>query len=196
MTEISTNCTRVFCAPGRGESFQDSFAKLTWREKVELYYVDFTPAFGRLLFTEQIALFERIIREKFWSQDAILLGRSFGSWIILNTLMRFEPIYPGTVVLVSSVLGFGGTANLQFIAPRGWKFWDEAKERVAPAKRFMLIHAVDDDQCPIKHAQKLSDMWHIDLVTFQDGGHQLVKTSHCEEVSEIIHNLHFEHSNT
>lgn len=190
MLAESENCTKVFCAPGRGESFKEAFGRLSWCEKADIYSIDFTPEFARLLFTEQMALFRRSFREQFWSQNAVLLGRSFGSWVLLNALMKCETVYPGTVILVSSVLGFGGTANLKFIAPRGWKFWDEAKERAAPpARHLVLIHAEDDDQCPVEHARTLSDMWGIELVTFPDGGHQLIKRSYYQEISEIIHNL-------
>ncbi len=159
-------------------------------QDIEISSVDFTDEFAKLLFTEQMDLFTRIIRKDYWNKDALLVGRSFGAWILINALMKIDDTYPGTVILIASVLGQGGQGNLQFIAPRGWKFWEEAEARKdSPASRLVLIHAVDDDQCPYKHAERLSKLWDIELVSFQSGGHGLGARTRRMQVTEAVERL-------
>jgi len=80
-----------------------------------------------------------------------------------------------------------------FIAPRAKSFWREAaSRRVSPAQRIVLIHATNDDQCPLEHAEKLSRIWGLDLVTFKKGGHGLGKENALRKelagvVQEIWH---------
>jgi len=183
----SEDAKRVFYAPGRAETWQTSVAGLSLGDGIEVHSIDFTDQFGRMLFTDQMALFIETIEEQFWNEKALLLGRSYGAWILINSLMRMEPVYPGTVVLMSSALGFGGQGGLHFISPRAWRFWEEAEVRkTSPARRMALIHAADDNQWPIKYPRKLKDKWGVELITFEQGGHDIGKSMHQEAISEAI----------
>jgi len=181
---------KVFCAPGRGETYQNSLHGLLAPGAAEVSAVDFTPEFARLTFTQQMELFHQIICEQYWSRDALLLGRSFGAWILLNALMRLETQFPGTAILIASVLGSGGKGGLHFIAPRGWRFWEEAEARTRPpARRLALVHAMDDDQCPYALAVRLRQLWGAEFVALPGGGHGLGARTMRPEVSEAIERL-------
>jgi len=183
---------KVFCIPGRNETLSESFAWLLRRKQVEIIGVDFNREFSTMTFAGQVDWCRGVIRDSLLSND-LILGRSFGAWIILNALVDPEENYPGTVILIASVLGYGRSGNVGFIAPRAKSFWREAASRqVSPAQRIVLIHATNDDQCPLEYAEKLSRIWGLDLVTFKKGGHGLGKENALQKelagvVQEIWH---------
>lgn len=181
---------KVFCAPGRNETYKGTFRGLIRDGAAEISSVDFTHEFGRLAFAEQVGLFRRIIEENYWSAEALLLGRSFGAWILLNALVSLRETYPGTVVSIASVLGSGGADGLHFITPRNQRFWDQTEARPsAPARRLVLLHAVDDVQCPCALAVRLCQLWGAGLVRFKSGGHGLGARTQRSAVTETIERI-------
>ncbi len=73
-------------------------------------------------FTEQTALFRKLFTDGLWDKEGLLIGRSFGAWVLLNALMETKCPYPGTVIFISSVLGHGGQPGFEFMAPRARSF--------------------------------------------------------------------------
>lgn len=181
---------KVFCAPGREERFAESLGRLPWKQSVEVGYIEIAGTFSEMGFSKRVDVIGHHVREVFWHESDLLLGRSFGAWILLNALMALDRRYPGTIILMSSVLGYGSYGGLHFIAPRASRFW-EAAERVAhpPAEKLALLHAVDDEQCPYSQAQRLCEYWSIELVTFDEGGHELGKGTRRQQVSEAVRRL-------
>ena len=127
------------------------------------------------------------LRRDAWDGGALVLGRSFGAWLVLNALLEQEDPHPGTVVLIASVLGYGAGSGLGFKAPRARAFWSEAEHRAGPpAQRLALLHAADDEHCPCDYAERLSALWHVPLERFPCGGHALGKSAHADDVSSVI----------
>lgn len=181
---------KVFCAPGRDETYRDTLRGLIPEDGAEISAVDFTREFGRLAFAEQVELFRRIIEESYWSKEALLLGRSFGAWILLNALVACRETFPGTVVLIASVLGSGGADGFHHISPRNQRFWDRVETRPsAPARRLVLLHAVDDEQCPCALAVRLCQLWGAELVRFKSGGHGLGARTQRKMVAKTIERI-------
>ena len=182
---------RILCVTGRGESLEEFPGRLSWYRQVEIGCIECTGYFARRTFSEQVAVFRRNLSERYWHADSLLLGRSFGAWIMLNGLMELDGEYPGTVILVAPVLGFGGGARgLHFIAPRTRRFWSEAESRTRPpARRITVIISEQDEQCPPEYARRLCALWGMELIVFEQGGHGLGKDTLQQEVSETIHTL-------
>lgn len=84
---------------------------LTWKQDVEIGYNDFNDEFSIMRFPGQVDLFVRIIQGNYWFENSLLCGRFFGAWILLNALMKPDATYPGTVIVISTVLGFGGIVD-------------------------------------------------------------------------------------
>lgn len=164
---------------------------------MEIGYIDFKNQFSKLSFAKQVNLVARIINELYTETTALLVGRSFGGWILLNALMQRNEIYPGTVVLIASVLGYGFQSNLGFIAPRAKGFWLTAESNMKPPARSMaLIHSTADRHCPFELASKLCDLWGLEVIAVPNGGHDLGKNASLPEVSEAIRSVWFESSKT
>lgn len=179
--------SKVFCVPGRDESFAEAFGGLMWTQPVDIGHVDLTGPFARLRFSEQVDTVHGLIRQQYWSREALLLGRSFGAWILLHALMQLEESFPGTVVLLSAVLGYGQHRGLHFIAPRAATFWEYAASHArAPARHLALLHAADDTQCPVDYAKELRRLWPLELVLFEHGGHDIGKRTLQDDVSAAI----------
>jgi predicted alpha/beta hydrolase family esterase len=190
MSQGAAKGLKVFSIPGRGETFEESLGGLIPGGEIQVGFIDFIGRFARMSFPDQVAHVVRIISKKYWLDDALLLGRSFGAWIILNALMGLDVPFPGTAVLISSVLGVGGTDALGFAAPWSRRFWQKAESRSRlPARRLVLIHGTDDEQCPLAHAKRLVGLWHVELIVFRDGGHGLGRTAFREEIAEAIHRI-------
>ncbi len=189
MTEAELHLPhRIFYAPGRDETLADIKDAIPWAGKVDICTIDFLRPFSSLPFPEQSAEFRQLFINNFWSSEDLLIGRSFGAWILLNALMEADCVYPGTVILISSVLGFGGQPGIEFMAPRARSFWSRVDSgEPPPARRIALIHAIDDDQCPFEYAKKLCDIWGVVLFGLEKGGHGLGRSGTKELLAGQMH---------
>jgi len=180
---------RVLCIPGRCERFEESLGLLSWNEGTELGHVELTETFLKQSFSDVVSKVGRVIQDEYEHEDALLVGRSYGAWILLHALLENEGVYPGTVVLLSSVLGYGTYHGLHFIAPRADSFW--GKNNTSPAKRILMIHSTVDEQCPCDCVERLRQKWNIELVTFKEGGHGLGISVLQDEVTRVIYDFWF-----
>jgi len=150
----------VFCVPGRNETYAEAFGMVRWPAAgVQISGLDWHRDLAQLDLAGQVELVARKARP-YWRRDGTLAGRSYGAWILLNTLVQEGTAYPGTVVCIASVLGYGQSGRLGLIAPRARSFWNAAKHKAtSPARELILVHAEDDDQCQIDLARSLSALW-------------------------------------
>jgi len=171
----------VFCVPGRNETHAEAFGLVRWPVAgAHVSGLDWQRDLAPLDFAGQVDLVGERARG-FWHRNGILAGRSYGAWILLNTLLQAGTVYPGTVVCIASVLGYGQSGQLGLIAPRARSFWVAARRRVtSPARELILVHAEDDEQCQIHLARSLCMLWGGRLVTYAGGGHGLGKSAAVE----------------
>ena len=168
---------KIFCIPGREETLPEFFENFRLPNGVEIGGFEIIGQFSKLNFDKQINAVNNQITEHYWHKNNVLIGRSFGSWIILNSLLALDKPFPGPVILISSVLGHGGVHGFQFTAPGDKRFWNEVRKLTRPmAHKIMLIHAVDDEQCPHELATKLAKNDAIKLFSMESGGHSVGKT--------------------
>ena len=187
---LGKDCRHAVFFSNPQELIRDDLSGLIPGGEIQVGFIDFIGRFARMSFSDQVDHVVRIISKDYCVEDALLLGRSFGAWIILNALLRLDVPFPGTVVLISSVLGLGGTGALGFAAPGSRTFWREAESRTkAPAERLLLFHGADDEQCPLVHAKRLAELWHLELIVFRGGGHGLGRPAFREELSQAIHGV-------
>jgi hypothetical protein len=126
---------------------------------------------------------DRVEQVTAWLEGARLaIGHSFGGWLLLcasiGRLERGRGLPP--ILLLSSVLGLGSLSR----SPSAQAFARPPRMRsvhgalgLAPGSSALfpdgsleVIHAVDDDQCPVGPVRTLIERH---LVTLVDGGHRL-----------------------
>jgi len=165
----------LFGIPGRGETLAESFGGIPRGPKTVLTGLEWARDLEGLRFSAQVDLVTHEVRTRCWDEAAMVVARSFGAWILVNALLEMPEPHPGTVLCVSSVLGYGSTGGVNFIAPRALRFWREAPRLARPpAREFSLLHASDDTQCPLAYAEKLHALWGGNLIV-RSGGHSLGK---------------------
>jgi pimeloyl-ACP methyl ester carboxylesterase len=159
--------TRALFVPGRGEAVADFLA---WRAAFdEVGGIDFDDRFARLGFGAQVAQAADLIARAH-SYNTLLVGRSFGAWLVLHALLGRTDRFDGTVLLLAPVLGYGGSGNVGFIGPRARIFWKSVEAgRPMPASRVVLVAGLVDAQCPIELARRLARWWPIELHEWRVG---------------------------
>jgi pimeloyl-ACP methyl ester carboxylesterase len=171
--------TRVLCVPGRHETGDEAFRRVRWPPGYQMSGLDWDRDLMAFSMAEQVA---RVLdrARACWRPNDVLAGRSYGAWILLNALLEASVPYPGTVVCMASALGYGRIGRVGFISPRAGRFWTVANRRPAPARALVLIHAEDDDLCPIDLVRRLGALWGARVIVYPSGGHGLGKSSAVE----------------
>ncbi len=182
-----TDVLRILAIPGRDETVHEAFGALRLFEGRILRGLDWGSDLAGRPFATQVRVVSALLASETPDEDSLVLGRSFGAWLVLNALIERDRPYPGTVVLLASVLGYGAAGGLGFKAARARAFWSEVERRgEPPARRLVLVHADDDEQCPCEYAARLSSLWRVPLERLPRGGHALGKSALVDEVSSII----------
>ena len=162
----------VVVVPGRNESWCSVAEHLALGSLGTVRGLDLDAAFVRRPFSEQVDAVKRLVRSWPPQPDTLMVGRSFGGYLLLHALWEDEA-HPGGLVLVSSVLGAGGSHRLGFIPPRAAEFERRVAEGQTPCGRTLLIHTRDDPQCPFAGAERVALQIGATLHALDVGGHSL-----------------------
>jgi pimeloyl-ACP methyl ester carboxylesterase len=95
---------RPYLIPGRHEPVDGALGQLIreWVGPVTGRGLD--GAFARLRFGDQLARIADDLTGRHWSAETLLVGRSYGGYLLLHALADLTP-FPGRVLLLSPVLG-------------------------------------------------------------------------------------------
>jgi pimeloyl-ACP methyl ester carboxylesterase len=152
---------RALIVPGRGEAVRDLRALLA--TVVRFDGIAFDERFAHLGFAAQVARVSALIAGV-PPDETLLVGRSFGAWLVLHALLGRAQGFDGTVLLVAPVLGYGTSGRGGFVAPRARTFWASVEAgRAMPAARVVIIAGTADEQCPVELARRLGTWWPIEL---------------------------------
>lgn len=139
----------IYLTPGRNEDL-DGDLGLMIRERAAI--VGGRALVGDFIqqpFSRQLALISEDLKHYFWDCQAILVGRSYGAYLLLHALADLEP-FPGYVLLFSPVLGQALSPDLRSGSkpPRAQKLLQLAQKRMFPPCRYMEVHTgANDNGC-------------------------------------------------
>lgn len=104
----------VYYLPGRSNRLQgEGIGAIVQRLGGEVRGREVQGDFARLAFAEQLAGIQADLLHDFWSPQALLLGHSYGAYLLLHSLAEL-PAFPGRVLLFSPVLGVGMNRERMF----------------------------------------------------------------------------------
>ncbi len=149
---------RIYFIPGRGENLVDEIGQLIANFGFSVQGREMISDFARLVFSEQLALIRADLLSGFWHSEAVLVGRSFGAYLLLHTLAEMDS-FPGKVLLFSPVLGAGISKDRLFgvLPPRSKKLLKLAESGEFPAPRDLEIHTgAEDSGCHPKLAERFA----------------------------------------
>lgn len=189
----------ILTIPGRNETFHESLGRILFDADVEIGHLDLTGRFLNavdLSFSTAIRRLAATIRTRYMHDECLLLGRSFGAWLILNALLKVEEEapFPGTTVLISPSLGHSHIMKgksprswVGSVSPRDRWFWRKAgKRNHPPARQFLIIHGDQDLQCPIDLSRQLHEAWSVPLLEIPGGGHHLNSDGEVALINQAI----------
>lgn len=147
----------LYLIPGRGESLDEGLGRLLGSFGCKLEGRGLVGEFIRLRFSEQLEWISEDLDVGFWNPESILVGRSYGGYLILHALAGMPP-YPGRILLFSPVLGEAVTPNRRFGSrpPRAGKLLEMAESGTFPPCGRLEVHTgADDDACDPDLARKI-----------------------------------------
>jgi hypothetical protein len=167
---------RLYFITGRGEDFAKGLGRLMASMGYAVHGREIISDFARLRISEQVALIGSDLQPSFWHPDAVLVGRSYGAYLLLHTLADMDP-FPGKILLCSPVLG-ATVAKDGFYGsrpPRAEKLVKLAESNAFPDPRYMEIHTgAEDNGCdPLLAARFASLVGNTNLHIVACAGHQL-----------------------
>jgi hypothetical protein len=132
--------------------------------------------FACLRFREQLELVRSDLQADFWHLEDMVVGRSYGAYLLLHTLADLDP-FPGKVLLSSPVLGAAVAPNgfSGSCPPRSERLIKLAESNEFPAPCHMEIHTgAEDYGCdPMLAARFASLVKNTTLNIVAGAGHQL-----------------------
>lgn len=130
----------VYLLPGRGNRLRDLGDPVT-RLGFDVYGRELAPPFSRLGFADLIGLIQHDLASAFWDADALLIGHSYGAYLLLHALADMEP-FPGRILLLAPVLGAALDSKRLYLSrpPRADKLMQLAQNHEFPMPRSLEIH--------------------------------------------------------
>jgi len=166
----------VYLLPGREETFADNLAKSIESLGLTLCGREIVRDFARLRFAEQLALIKSDLQTAFWKPDAKIVARSYGAYLLLNTLAEMNP-FPGRILLLSPVLGVAVANDGFYVSrpPRAERFVKLVENRDFPSPRYLEIHTgAEDKGCEPLLAERFASLVRNTKLTVVAGaGHEL-----------------------
>jgi pimeloyl-ACP methyl ester carboxylesterase len=151
---------RLYLIPGRGEHLDEGLGRLITKMGYSIQGREIFSNFARLRFAEQLALIRSDLQPAFWDSEAVLVGRSYGAYLLLHTLADMEPL-PGRVLLCSPVLGAAVAKDGLYgsLPPRTEKLTKMADTAAFPAPRYLEIHTgAEDNGCDPMLARRFASL--------------------------------------
>lgn len=179
---------QVYLLPGRGEELGGDLGQLLLSMGYHIEGRGLVPPFSGERFADQQALIKEDL-SGYWLPEAVLIGRSYGAYLLLHTLIDMAP-FPGRILLLSPVLGVGFAADGFYgsYPPRASKLLDIAEGGSFPVPGYLEIHTGDQDPgCDPQLATLFSAYVHGTKLHFVAGeGHGLPKDYTCGVVRGFL----------
>lgn len=167
---------RLYFLPGRAESLGAGLGRLITKMGYSIHGREIVSDFAGLRFSEQLALIRSDLQSAFWHSEEMLVGRSYGAYLLLHALADMET-FPGKILLCSPVLGAALAKNGFYgsLPSRAEKLAKLADSNTFPAPRYMEIHAgADDNGCDPLLAARFADLVaNTKLYIVAGAGHEL-----------------------
>lgn len=167
----------AYLIPGRDERLGGQIGSLLRQEGREVHGRALRGDFARRRFPEQLAEIRKDLAEGFWTAEAVLVGRSYGGYLLLHALAEEEAPFPGRVLLFSPVLGPARRPDGRFGSrpPRADRLRKMAEEGTFPPPADLEIHTgAEDDGCDPDLAREIfAEMAGARLVVVPEMGHEL-----------------------
>ncbi len=146
---MSVASAHAYFVTGRGESLDGPIGRALRDAGVTVQGRE-ASTLASLRFHEQLAAIRSDLRDAWWYESALLVGHSYGAYLLLHTLADLTA-FPGCVVLFSPVLGTG-TSREGWNAsrpPYAERLLTLAQDGGFAAAAQMEIHTgADDIGCP------------------------------------------------
>lgn len=168
----------IYYLPGRGNRLQgEGIGALVQRLGGQVRGRELQGDFTRLAFAEQLAVIQGDLLDEFWSPQALLIGHSYGAYLLLHGLAEL-PACPGRVLLFSPVLGVGMNRERMFASwpPRAKRLLTLAETQSFPVPRggLQIYSGAADDGCDPDLARRfVAALPGAALQLVPDAGHHL-----------------------
>lgn len=140
---------QIYLLPGRRESLSEKLGLILDRLGLSWEGRPMTGDFDAMRFSDKLSVIETDLKTGFWTQNSVLVGRSYGGYLMLHVLADLPP-FPGCVLLLSPVLGpaLAAGGRRGSMPPRSKKLLALAEAGAFPRPRKMAIHTgAADDGC-------------------------------------------------
>lgn len=149
---------RAYLVSGRMETLEEPLGKAFTDCGYHIFGREIVPPFSHLRFTDQLSLIKEDIETGFFHADALLAGRSYGAYLLVQALMMLPP-FPGKIVLFSPVLGEARTSSNHFRTrpPRAKRLVHVCEKGGFPPPFSMEIHMGEMDmECNPSLAKRIA----------------------------------------
>lgn len=175
----------IYIIPGRGQeiiNYSVFLSELGFNISGREIY---KPPFSNSSFSDQISILSNDIKQSAWYKFGVIVSFSYGSYLLLQTLMSEDDPYPGKVLLVSPVLGAMKRSFLSSTPPRAEKLRLAMQTNIFPAPDYSEILIGQYDAC-LDLAKAFSNTLNSRLLIIPDQGHRLDYDTVCKAITEFL----------
>jgi len=189
----TTNMHNIVIFPGRNKSWREGIGNFLSSKGYSPTGINLTHDFMKLHVSDQVQNISDLLSNS-WQSDTILIGKSYGAYLLLHSLLDFPP-FPGKIVLFSPVLGKAFIESQgQFfcsIPPRSKQLLRTINEKDFPTPAHIEIHTgAQDNGCDPNLAQEFTEsIPGASLYIVQNKGHRLDHSYENKILIEMIESM-------
>ena len=133
---------------------------------------DQSNPFASLSFLDQVEVIQHDLQSRFWTPEALVIGNSFGAYLIAHAILQLEN-FPGKCLVLSPVLGAVKTTGMLFKPPKSGALKDAIEARSFPFIVLDILVGSRDEHFLPDVAEKLSQITKGEITVIDDEDHRL-----------------------
>lgn len=177
----------IYYLPGHGGRLTNGLGQALTSRGYEVIGRETVGEFRRLDFKDQVSVIASDIKDQFWHEDAKIVANSFGGYLLLHALSKFDP-YIGKILLLSPIVGEFSSEQISmgFIPPYADRLNELATANQYPVPINCSFHVGSEDwQSNPENVTKFASLLGLPVTVVPNAGHQLPK----EYVSTLLDEL-------
>ncbi|NPA50163.1 MAG: hypothetical protein GXO02_00860 [Epsilonproteobacteria bacterium] len=151
------NPKEVYFLPGRRSKLTGTIGQIISDLGYKIYGREVLGEFEVYPIQKQIEIIANDIKSNFWDKEAKIIGRSYGGYLIMHTIIELLPdIFPGKILLLGPVLGKSHfRKGYCSRPPRAYKLLKYAKEKKLDPFNIEIYTGKEDIGCDYKLAEEI-----------------------------------------
>jgi pimeloyl-ACP methyl ester carboxylesterase len=167
----------IYFLPGHGGRISNGLGQELVRRGFDVMGRETVGDFKKVSFDVQVETVAADLKTNFWSEDALVIGNSYGAYLLLLALSSLTT-FPGKILLLSPIVGefSNEQTRIGFIPPYATRLFELASKGLYPIPNSCQIHVGSQDwQSISENVTAFAALINANATILEGAGHSLPK---------------------